>query len=201
MPPPDPPDLSAYEAALAKVTVGPPERLSGRIELSEYDPAWPGLYAREAARVRAALGQRVVRLEHVGSTSVPGLAAKPIIDIVLEVPDSSDEQAYSPDLQAAGYVLRIRELEWFAHRMFSGPEVNVHVHVFSAGCSETDAMLRFRDWLRSHDEDRDLYARAKRELASQEWTYAQQYADAKSAVVASIMARASRAGYAWGDGS
>jgi GrpB-like predicted nucleotidyltransferase (UPF0157 family) len=188
---PDPTDVAAYEEILARVTIGAPVRLSGRIELSDYDPAWPGLYEREAARVRAALGQRVIRLEHVGSTAVPGLAAKPIIDIVLEVPDSSDEQAYVPDLDAAGYVLRIRSPDWLEHRMFKGPEVNVNLHVFSAGCQETEVMVRFRDWLRSNAEDRELYARVKRELASHEWTYVQQYADAKSDVVRSIMTSAS----------
>ncbi len=188
---PDPTDVSAFEDILAVVTIGIPDRLSGRIEVSAYDPAWPGLYEREAARVRNALGKRVVRLEHVGSTSVPGLPAKPIIDIALEVPDSSDERAYVDDLEAAGYVLRIRSPEWFEHRMFKGPGVNVNLHVFSAGCQETDRMLRFRDWLKGNAEDRDLYTRVKRELASRDWTYVQQYADAKTDVVTSIRARAS----------
>jgi GrpB-like predicted nucleotidyltransferase (UPF0157 family) len=111
---PDPTDVAAYEDILAKVTVGAPERLSGTIELSDYDPAWPAVYEGEAARVRGALGHRVVRLEHVGSTSVPGLIAKPIVDMVLEVADSSDEQAYAPALEAAGYVLRIRSPDWLA---------------------------------------------------------------------------------------
>ncbi|MGN6167847.1 MAG: GrpB family protein [Solirubrobacteraceae bacterium] len=188
---PDPSELAAYEESLTKMTIGPPERSSGAIELRDYDPSWPGLYESEAARVRAALGQRVVRLEHVGSTSVPELVAKPIIDVVLEVPDSSDEQAYVPDLEAAGYVLRIREPDWLEHRMFKGPDVNANLHVFSAGCQETDAMVRFRDRLRANTEDRELYARVKRELASRDWTYLQQYADAKTDVVTAIMARTS----------
>src|SRR5438132_1215336 len=87
-----------------------------------------------AERIRSALGDRVVRLEHGGSTSVPGLPAKPIVDIVLEVPDSSDEPAYVPELEAAGYVLRIRERVWFEHRLFKGPDTNINLHVFSAGC-------------------------------------------------------------------
>ena len=87
-------------------------------------------------------------LEHTGSTSVPGLAAKPIIDITLAVPDSSDEDAYAPALEAAGYVLRIREPDWHEHRVFKGPDTNVNLHVFSDGCPEIDRMLRFRDWLR-----------------------------------------------------
>ena len=135
---------------------------------------------------------RVVRLEHAGSTSVPGLPAKPIIDVVLEVPDSSDEDAYATDLEAAGYPLSIREPEWFEHRVFKGPDTNVNLHVFSAGCEEPDRMLLFRDWLRDNASDRERYAAAKRELAAQDWTYVQQYADAKTAVVREIMARAER---------
>jgi GrpB-like predicted nucleotidyltransferase (UPF0157 family) len=190
---PDPNDVAAYDDALAKVTIGVPRQLAGPIEIVDYDPIWPELYAREAERIRGVLGDRVVRLEHAGSTSVPGLAAKPVIDIVLEVPDSTDEPAYVRDMEDAGYVLRIREPDWFQHRLFKGPDTNVNLHVFSAECVETERMLLFRDWLRGSEADRDLYARAKRELASREWKYAQQYADAKTAVVSEIMARAQAA--------
>ena len=184
--------MSEREAELRAVTVGELQPVSGPIELVEYDPAWPGLFDREAERIRAALGDRVLLLEHTGSTSVPGLAAKPIIDITLAVPDSADEDAYLPALEAAGYVLRIREPDWFEHRVFKGPDTNVNLHVFSAGCPEIDRMLRFRDWLRSNEADRELYERTKRELAAQEWAYVQDYADAKTAVVEEIVARSLR---------
>lgn len=164
--------------------------MSGPIELRDYDACWPERYAEHAARVRTALGERAVRLEHVGSTSVPGLLAKPIIDIVLEVRDSGDEAAYVGDLQASGYVLRIREPNWFQHRLFKTAGQDVNLHVFSVGCSETARMVRFRDWLRSNAADRELYAAAKRELAAHDWKYMQQYADAKTDVVAQIMSRA-----------
>jgi GrpB-like predicted nucleotidyltransferase (UPF0157 family) len=188
--PRDPTDVAAYDEELAKVTVGGPRPLLGPIEISDYDPSWPGWYEREEARIRAALGERVVRIEHVGSTSVPDLPAKPIVDIVLEVPDSADESAYVPDLEAAGYVLRIREPEWFEHRLLKGPDTEVNLHVFSAGSEEVERMLLFRDWLRTNDDDRELYARAKRELAARDWKYTQQYADAKTAVVHEIIGRA-----------
>jgi GrpB-like predicted nucleotidyltransferase (UPF0157 family) len=189
----DPTDVAAYDQSLDKVVIGGAQPLQGRIEIHEHDPRWPELYAREAARLERVLGARVVRLEHAGSTSVPGLPAKPIVDIVLEVPDSSDEPGYLPDLQEAGYRLTIREPEWFEHRVFKGPDTNVNLHVFSAGCPETARMLRFRDWLRSNDADRDLYARVKRELSARDWKYVQQYADAKDAIVAEIMGRADAA--------
>ncbi len=188
----DPTDDAAYDELLPTVIVGQVES-DGPIEIRPYDEEWPRLYERERARITAALGDRVVRLEHVGSTSVPGLPAKPLIDLVLEVPDSADEAAYAPDLVAAGYVLRIREPDWYEHRVFKGPDTNVNLHVFTAGCEEVGRMLRFRDHLRRNDADRELYARTKRELARREWKYVQQYADAKTAVVREILARADAA--------
>ena len=186
---PDPEDIAWYDAQAEKA-IGGPRPLTGPIELHDYDPAWPELYEREAERIRTALGDRVVRLEHVGSTSVPGLAAKPIIDIALEVPDSRDEPAYAPALEAAGYVLRIREPEWHEHRVFKREQPSVNLHTFSQACAETDRMLRFRDRLRADAGDRDLYLRKKRELAARDWKYVQQYADSKSQVVEQILARA-----------
>lgn len=187
---PDPDDVAAYDALLPELTVGTPEILAGPIALYDYDPAWPGVYEREAARIAGALGRRTVRLEHVGSTSVPGLPAKPIIDIVLEVDDSAAENSYAAELQAAGYALRIREPDWFEHRLFKGADADANLHVFSAGCPETERMVRFRDRLRSHKGDRDRYAAVKRELAARDWKYMQQYADAKSGVIGEIMRRA-----------
>src|SRR5690606_29898587 len=102
-----------------------------------------GLFEREAKRIRSALGDRALRVEHVGSTSVPGLCAKPVIDILLVVPDSSDEASYVPALEAAGYKLRIREPEWFEHRLFKGPDTDINLHVFSEGASEIERMLCF----------------------------------------------------------
>jgi GrpB-like predicted nucleotidyltransferase (UPF0157 family) len=178
------------EEEIRAYTVGELRPHAAPITLVDYDPAWPGLFEREGARIRKALGSRVLRLEHTGSTSVPGLAAKPIIDMTLIVPDSGDEPVYAPDLEAAGYVLRIREPEWYEHRVFKGPDTNVNLHVFSPGCPELERMVGFRDWLRTHDDDRDLYERTKRDLAAREWQYVQHYADAKTAVVESIIARA-----------
>jgi GrpB-like predicted nucleotidyltransferase (UPF0157 family) len=175
---------------LRAIHVQPLVPLNGTIYLAEYDPEWPKLYAREAERIRAALGERVRLLEHAGSTSVPGLAAKPRIDIILAVPDSADEASYLPALEAAGYYLVIREPEWFEHRVCKGPGTDVNLHIFSDGCPEIVRMLRFRDWLRAHDDDRQLYEHTKRELAQRTWQYTQHYADAKTEVVRAILARA-----------
>ena len=162
-----------------------------RIVIVDYNPLWVEIFQLEAEKIRAALGQEALRIEHVGSTSVPGLAAKPIVDMVLVVADSADENRYAPALIATGYVLRIREPNWHEHRMFKGSVEAVNLHVFSSGCPEIERMLAFRDWLRSNSADRDLYARTKVELARREWKDVQDYADAKTAVVAEILGRAS----------
>jgi len=163
---------------------------AGPIHIVEYDPKWPRLFEREAKRIRATLGDQILLLEHVGSTSVSGLAAKPRIDLLLVVANSADESAYVPALEAAAYVLRIREPEWYEHRMLNGPDTAINLHIFSPGCPEIDRMLLFRNQLRNNASDRQLYERTKRELARLDWKYTQNYADAKAAVVEEILARA-----------
>ena len=157
----------------------------------DYDPQWPELFIRrEAARIKGVLDDTAIRIEHVGSTSVPCLAAKPIIDIVMEVTDSSDESSYVTPLEPHGYALRVREPDWFEHRLLNGPDTSVNLHVFTVGCLEVDRMLKFRDHLRANWSDRKLYEATKRELASRDWAYIQNDADAKTEVVEEIIARA-----------
>ena len=184
------PNTPLTEEQMREVTVGELKRLDGQIYLAPYDPAWPELFAREEAQMRAALGERALMVEHAGSTSVPGLSAKPLIDILLVVADSSDESTYVPALEAAGYTLRIREPDWHEHRLFKGPDTDINLHVFSSGSTEIERMLAFRDHLRTDPVDRDRYESAKRELAARTWAYTQNYADAKSTVVEEIMSRA-----------
>jgi GrpB-like predicted nucleotidyltransferase (UPF0157 family) len=184
---------SPVELRMRAVTIGEPQRLDGAIELRPYDDSWPQLYAVEAERVVGVLGNRVLLLEHVGSTSVPGLSAKPIIDMLLAVADSSAEPDYVPPMERAGYVLRVREPDWYEHRLFKGPDTNINLHVFSTGCIEIDRMLRFRDHLRADAADRARYAKTKHELAARRWNYVQEYADAKTEVVEAIIARARQA--------
>jgi GrpB-like predicted nucleotidyltransferase (UPF0157 family) len=150
---------------------------------------WPEVFRRETDRIRTLLGCRALQIEHIGSTSVPGLAAKPIIDILLVVADSSDEPAYVPILERAGYSLRIREPNWHQHRMFKGPAADINLHVFSSGCPEINRILSFRDWLRSNAADRDLYERTKRDLAEKKWSDGEGYAHAKTAVIEEILER------------
>ena len=180
------------EEQIRAAQVGELVPLVAPIQIVDYDPEWPRLYEREATRVQSILGKRVLLSEHVGSTSVPGLAAKPKIDMLLVVANTADEPAYVPDMETAGYVLTIREPDWYEHRMFKGPGIDINLHVFSLGCTEIDLMLLFRNWLRSNKSDRLFYERTKRQLASNNWKYMQNYADAKTVVVNEILTRAQK---------
>ncbi len=180
------------EEEIRAATIGDPHPLNGPVLLVEYDPRWPAQFARESGRIAKALGDRAIRLEHVGSTSVPGLAAKPILDILLAVANSADEPSYVPDLERVGYALRIREPAWHEHRLLKRSDPEANLHVFSVGSAEVERLLRFRDRLRTHPADRELYARTKRELAGRTWRFRQEYADAKTEVVEEILARAMR---------
>ena len=181
------------EEEILVATVGERQPLNNTIYLAPYDSAWPAMFAQLKQRVVQALGDKILLLEHVGSTSVPGLSAKPIIDMLLVVQDSSTEDAYVASLEAQDFTLRIREPDWHEHRLFKFADPKTNLHVFSDGCEEIEKMLRFRDWLRTHAEDRLRYEEAKRELAARTWKYTQNYADAKSKIVREIMARARRA--------
>lgn len=179
--------LYRKDEELQEVIVGELRPHNDCITLAEYDTCWPELFKREAERIYSILGEKTVQLEHVGSTSVPELCAKPIIDILLVVENSADEASYVPILEAAGYVLRVREPEWFQHRMFKGPDTDINLHVFSKGVSEIDKMLNFRNRLRSNKVDRNKYAQVKQDLAKNKWRHIQHYADAKTSIIKEII--------------
>jgi GrpB-like predicted nucleotidyltransferase (UPF0157 family) len=176
------------EERMREVVIGDVEPQA--IVVADYDPAWSERFRREEARIRAALGEGALLVEHIGSTSVPGLAAKPIVDVLLVVEDSGDEGSYLPAMEGAGYVLRVREPDFDEHRMFRTPERDVHVHVFSAGFQEIERYLLLRERLREDEADRELYARTKRELAKRDWPSMQHYAEAKTEVIEGIITRA-----------
>jgi GrpB-like predicted nucleotidyltransferase (UPF0157 family) len=183
---------------LTEVMIGPPEHVD--IRICDYDPAWPERFRREAVRIDEALGGRQRLIEHIGSTAVPGLPAKPIVDILLVVDDAADEAAYLPALEAAGYVLRVREPDFHEHRMLRTPEKDVHVHVFSPGAPEIERYRLLRDRLRADEADRELYAQTKRHLAAHDWPTMQHYAEAKTEIVEAIIARAIAAQVACAEG-
>jgi GrpB-like predicted nucleotidyltransferase (UPF0157 family) len=163
---------------------------NAQIHLAPYDPMWPAQYAAEAAKIRTALGEVALVLEHVGSTSIPGLPAKPIIDILLAVANSADEASYVPALTAQGYRLHLREPDWEQHRVMKGEAPDVNLHVFTKGSDEIARMLAFRDRCRSVPEEFRLYRDTKHALAGQVWRHVQHYANAKGEVVEAIIGRA-----------
>ncbi len=188
MPKPDRADYTDEDIQSAWVDQVPV--MNSTVTLAEYDPEWPDLFDREAKRIRGVLGETALVVEHVGSTSIPGLCAKPIIDIMLIVPDSGDEPAYVPDLEAAGYKLTIREPDWEKHRCFKGPDTNINLHVYSPDNGQAERYRLFRERLIGHDDERKLYEAKKRELAARTWKYIQHYADAKTEVIDEIIERA-----------
>jgi GrpB-like predicted nucleotidyltransferase (UPF0157 family) len=166
----------------------------GHIEIVEYDARWPLEFERHARIIAAAIGGAARRIEHIGSTSVPGLAAKSIVDILVVVEDAADESGYLGQMEAAGYVLRVREPDWHQHRMFRTPERDVHIHIYSEGCPEIERILTFRDRLRRNTADRVRYQQVKRRLATKEWTDMDAYAQAKTEVIEDVIAKAQAAG-------
>ncbi len=165
----------------------------GRVlHVVEPDPTWPAQAAAVMARIREALGAVVVDLEHVGSTAVAGLPAKPILDLDLIVADPGQEEAYVPPLETAGFVLVVREPWWHQHRMLRGSDPAVNLHVFPVGSAEDARHRLFRDRLREHADDRDRYAAAKRAASAATAAAGgdvQQYNLRKEAVVRDIYAR------------
>lgn len=162
------------------------------IIIVDYDPEWKITYLTHAQKIKNALGPKALLIEHIGSTSVEGLAAKPVIDILVVVKDSSDESFYMEEMENAGYELRIREPDWHEHRMFRTPQKDVHIHFYSEGCNEISRVLTFRDWLRSNTEDCLRYEKVKRKLAHKDWECANDYALAKTDIVEEILKKESK---------
>jgi GrpB-like predicted nucleotidyltransferase (UPF0157 family) len=171
------------------------------LEIVAYDPSWPEEFACERARLGAALGPLALRIDHHGSTSVPGLAAKPIIDIQISVAAVQPMDPYLPVLERLGYVHVPHPDDAFCpyfHRPAAWPHSH-HVHVVAAGGREEARTLAFRDYLRDHPTVAAAYARLKRDLAPHfSATVAgsrQGYADAKGEFIEGVIAAALAAGY------
>ncbi|MDY0914826.1 GrpB family protein [Rathayibacter festucae] len=177
------PDVTTVEI------VGGAERLS--VGLHEHDDRWAESFREHERRIAAALAAVDVAIEHIGSTAVPGLAAKPIIDIAVAVPDITAEEDYLAPLLAAGYRLRVREP---GHRLVRTPERDAHVHLYGRGDPAIDEYLLLRDHLRRDPADRELYEATKRSLMERSWADMNAYSDAKTEVIEAIKARARAAG-------
>jgi GrpB-like predicted nucleotidyltransferase (UPF0157 family) len=161
--------------------------------IAAYNASWPAWYETMSDLILMALGPVVLALDHVGSTAVPGLDAKPIIDVDLTVADGAAEATYVPALEASGFQLVIREPWWYGHRLLRHSEPACNLHVWSPDCPETARHLIFRDWLRANPDEREIYLRAKH-AASDQTTAAggdvEAYNAHKQAVIRQIYGRA-----------
>lgn len=195
--------MSEFSDDIRRRVLGTPEQYATRlvreppngwrpIVIEDYDPAWADRYATVAAALLRALGDRVLGLEHVGSTSVPGLAAKAIVDVDLVIADTDDESRYVPALEKLGYILVLREPWWHGHRMLVDADEDVHVHVWPHGTPEAIRHRLLRDWLRTHPDDRELYASTKRRLSHE--VADDDYNVAKNTVIDAIFERIFAAG-------
>lgn len=169
--------------------VGEPPRTWESVVIEEYDPSWTRRFIAVRSSLNEALGGLIISLEHVGSTAVPGLAAKPVIDVDLVIGDTAEEATYLPALERLGYRLVLREPWWHGHRMLLSPAEDVNLHVWPQGAPEPVRHRLFRDWLRSHPYDRERYAATKRRLARDTAHRPRDYSLAKNAVIDEIYAR------------
>ena len=174
---------------MAAALVGELPKRWEAVVIEDYDPAWADRFAAASSSLHQALGGLIVEVEHVGSTSVPGLVAKSIIDIDLLIADTADESGYVPALERLGYRLVLREPWWYGHRMLVSSAEDVHLHVWPQGAPEPVRHRLFRDWLRSHPEDRELYASTKRRLARDTADNPGEYSLAKNGVIDDIYTR------------
>lgn len=187
---PSPPKPPTPEQMARRVVGDRPAEVTASITVSPYNPQWPATYAREEARIRAALGTRAHAVEHVGSTAVPGLPAKDRVDIDLIVADPAAEDAYVPALATAGYTLRTREPHWHEHRCLWNADHSVNLHVFGPDCDEFLRHVIFRDWLRAHPDDRRRYAARKFQVAAEHPLSMAHYVAGKGEIVIEILRRA-----------
>jgi putative glutamine amidotransferase len=183
--------MAKYQGSRAK-----PGETHGRTrayQLVESDPAWPAWFEQEAGAIRGALGDMVTRIDHIGSTSVPGLAAKPVIDVQVSVTSMIPREPYSAPLRALGYEHTIDPIdsqqEFFDKGYRNDGDRRVHIHVCETGTAWESRHLAFRDWLRSHPEDAAAYENLKRDLAERHPNDIHAYTDGKTAFIRSLEAR------------
>lgn len=177
---------SEDEIRSARLDPGDAKRWQQPVVVAQPDPRWPAMFRRVAADIKFALGPLALSVEHVGSTSVAGLPAKPVIDVDLTVADSSNEASYLPQLEAKGFVLTIREPEWEQHRALRWHEPNTILHVFSSGAIEPQRHIAFRNWLTTHSDDLSAYAGLKQQLAGQGFDDVMLYNNAKGRLIYDI---------------
>lgn len=162
------------------------------IELAAYDPIWPRRFEQWSESLLAALPERPSLIAHVGSTAVPGLPAKPVIDILVSVADPDEEAGYVPAIEDLGVQLRSRDDQRRFFRPFAGRPRDVQIHVARSGGDWERRHLLFRDYLRAHPRAAAEYLEAKRAAAATWADDRYAYTDAKGVTIRKLMAEAER---------
>jgi GrpB-like predicted nucleotidyltransferase (UPF0157 family) len=160
----------------------------GELYLLDYQPAWPRLFEEEAERIRAACGDRLVGIEHIGSTSIPGLAAKPILDIMPLLVSFEEGFDIVPNMEGLGYEYKGEYGIPRRHYFVKGTPRTHHVHMYEADDDEVVRHLLFRDYLREYADTAAEYESLKRRLAAE--VPREDYPEAKTGFVAQVLARA-----------
>ena len=164
-----------------------------RIAVVPYDPEWPALFRQLGAALRGVLGDTALRIDHIGSTSIPGLAAKPIIDIQISVAGFDPLEAFRVPIESLGFIFRASNPDLTKRYFRETPgERRTHIHVRRAGSWPEQFALLFRDYMRTHDEDAKRYAEIKYHLAQQYGEDRHGYTDAKGPFIWEIMIKADR---------
>ncbi|MEN6410302.1 MAG: GrpB family protein [Anaerolineaceae bacterium] len=172
--------------------------MRGEIVVADYDPAWARAFAEEKQRIQTAIGETLTGIEHVGSTAVPGLAAKPVIDLLVGIRSLADAPRCVAPLAALGYryipeyEADLPERRYFQRQNAEGEHTH-HIHMVEPGSEFWRRHLLFRDYLRAHPETAVEYAALKRALAAQYRSDRAGYTDAKSDFIARVMAQAEKA--------
>lgn len=165
------------------------------VEVVPHDPRWRQAFQAEAKRVAAALGENAVAIHHVGSTAIPGIYAKPVIDLLVEVRDVTEADGRSPAMESLGYQVMgefgIPGRRYFRKDDQEGTRTH-HIHAFQAGSGEVERHLAFRDYLIAHPEDAQRYSELKRKLASEHPQSMDAYMDGKDGFIKEMERRAAQ---------
>jgi GrpB-like predicted nucleotidyltransferase (UPF0157 family) len=163
-----PKDITSFynhdEALVQRIAHRP---VKNPVLLVDPDPTWPQHFTRLKSLIQSVLGSKALAITHVGSTSIPNMPAKPVIDVDLTVEDILDEKSYVAPLESVGFLFLQRCPEWYEHRFFgcSAPPIAVNLHVWGPECPESTRHVIFKEWLLKAEGEREVYARVKREAA------------------------------------
>ncbi len=160
-----------------------------KVEVVPYNPKWPKMFEVESKRITDVLGENIVRIHHIGSTAIPNIYAKPIIDLLIEVKYITKVDEQNSQMESLGYEVMgefgIIDRRFFRKDNHKGIRTH-HVHIFEFGSKQIERHLAFRDYMIAHPEEAQQYSQLKRELAKKYPTNIQKYMDGKDSFVKAI---------------